>query len=101
MLKNVTKEMGKERELGVVDVHRKWRFSPAAIAVLRARLRAAWGLSGCGIWGKRERGTWGLCRSKRGRKRWSKSCEFKSAINSAVLGNGGVRAAMAAKIRET
>ena len=80
-----TKVKRVERGIGNACLHRNRRIPPAAVAVMRARVRAAWGLSGCGSWGKRERGSWGLSRSQRGKKRWIQSHGFKSAIKSAVL----------------
>ena len=45
---------------GDAGLHRNRRKRPTATAVMRARERAAWGLSGSGIWGKRERREWAI-----------------------------------------
>ena len=55
----------------------KWCSSPAAMAVLRGGVGAAWWLLGYVLWGKRERGTWEFYRGQR-RVEWrSKSSELK------------------------
>ena len=48
---------------GEAGLHRNRRNRPSAVAALRARIRAAWGLSGGESRGQRERREWALSRT--------------------------------------
>ena len=61
------------RGLGIALAHRKSKFSPAATAELRRRMRVAWWLSGRLVWGKRKRTERGISRGRRRGKGSSKS----------------------------